>query len=170
MIFYPKSYFKNITEINADFFQEKHIKAVLLDIDNTLIDKNNNMVEGLEDWIENVKKRNIKFCILSNTNNKKKAKKIANLLDIPYIYFAKKPLKFGFERAKKILKINDNKEIAVIGDQVLTDVFGANRCSMYSILVEPLKQNDIWITKINRVIERRILAKYFKEINGQKKR
>ena len=149
MIFYPKSYFKNITEINADFFQEKHIKAVLLDIDNTLIDKNNNMVEGLEDWIENVKKRNIKFCILSNTNNKKKAKKIANLLDIPYIYFAKKPLKFGFERAKKILKINDSKEIAVIGDQVLTDVFGANRCSMYSILVEPLKQNDIWITKIS---------------------
>ena len=54
MIFYPKSYFKNITEINADFFQEKHIKAVLLDIDNTLIDKNNNMVKGLEDWIENV--------------------------------------------------------------------------------------------------------------------
>ena len=170
MFFYPKSYFKNITEINADFFQEKHIKAVLLDIDNTLIDKNNNMVKGLEDWIENVKKRNIKFCILSNTNNKKKAKKIANLLDIPYIYFAKKPLKFGFKRAKKILKINDSKEIAVIGDQVLTDVFGANRCSMYSILVEPLKQNDIWITKINRVIERRILAKYFKEINGQKKR
>mgnify|MGYP004615037763 FL=1 len=170
MIFYPKSYFKNITEINADFFQEKHIKAILLDIDNTLIDKNNNMVEGLEDWIENVKKRNIKFCILSNTNNKKKAKKIANLLDIPYIYFAKKPLKIGFKKAKKILKINDSKEIAVIGDQVLTDVFGANRCSMYSILVEPLKQNDIWITKINRVIERRILAKYFKEINGQKKR
>ena len=107
MIFYPKSYFKNITEINADFFQEKHIKAVLLDIDNTLIDKNNNMVEGLEDWIENVKKRNIKFCILSNTNNKKKAKEIANLLDIPYIYFAKKPLKFGFKRAKKILKLEN---------------------------------------------------------------
>ena len=170
MIFYPKSYFKNILEIDMNFIEKNNIKAILLDIDNTMIDTDNNILEGLEDWVEEAKKHGIKFCILSNTNKKKKAEKMSKKLEVPYIYFAKKPLKFGFKRAKKILKINDSKEIAVIGDQVLTDVFGANRCSMYSILVEPLKQNDIWITKINRVIERRILAKYFKEINGQKKR
>lgn len=165
MIFYPKSYFKNILEININFLLEHNIKAVLLDIDNTLIDYDNNIIIGLEKWVEDVKKHNIKLCILSNTNNKKKAEKMAKKLDIPYIYFAKKPFKFGFNRAKKVVNIEDSKNIAVIGDQILTDVLGANRCGMYSILVAPLKEKDIFVTKFNRIIEKRILKKYFKDNN-----
>lgn len=165
MIFYPKSYFKNILEINSNFLIEHNIKAVLLDIDNTLIDYDNNMILGLEEWVEDIRKHNIKLCILSNTNNKKKAEKMAKKLDIPYIYFAKKPLKFGFNRAKKLLKIEDSKSIAVIGDQVLTDVLGANRSGMYSILVSPLKDKDIFVTRFNRILEKRILKKYFKDNN-----
>ena len=90
---------------------------------------------------------------------------MSKLLDIPYIYFAKKPLKYGFKKAKEILNIEENNTIAVIGDQVLTDVLGANRCNMYSILVKPLHNKDIFVTKINRLIENKILRKYFKENN-----
>ena len=169
MIFYPKSYFNKIVDIDVNFFIEKNIKAVLLDIDNTIIDKRHNMVQGLEEWVKILKENNIKICILSNTNKKKKAQNLSDKLDVPFIYFAKKPLKFGFKRAKKILEIEDNKTIAVIGDQVLTDVFGANRCKMYSILVKPLKKEDIFITKINRLIEKQILKSYFKQINQSKK-
>ena len=81
---------------------------------------------------------------------------MSKLLDIPYVYFAKKPLKFGFNKAKAILKIEDSKEIAVIGDQVMTDVWGANRSGMYSILVEPINENDIW-----KLMKRKIEAKIF---------
>jgi HAD superfamily phosphatase (TIGR01668 family) len=162
MKFYPKSYFKSVIDINIDFLLKNNIKGVLLDIDNTLLDHKNNIVQGLEKWVEEAKSKNIKFCILSNTNSKKKAEKMSKLLDIPYVYFAKKPLKFGFNKAKAILKIEDSKEIAVIGDQVMTDVWGANRSGMYSILVEPINENDIWVTKINRMFERRILKKYLK--------
>lgn len=169
MIFYPKSYFNKIVDIDVNFFIEKNIKAVLLDIDNTILDKRHNMVQGLEEWVKKLKENNIKICILSNTNQKKKAKKLSNKLDVPFIYFAKKPLKFGFKKAKKILEIEDNKTIAVIGDQVLTDVLGANRCKMYSILVKPLKKEDIFVTKINRLIEKQILKSYFKQINQSKK-
>lgn len=165
MIFYPKSYFRNILDIDIDFLLKNNIKAVLLDIDNTILDYKNNIPEGLEDWVKNAKNNNIKFCILSNTNKKKKAKKMSKLLDIPYIYFAKKPLKYGFKKAKEILNIEENNTIAVIGDQVLTDVLGANRCNMYSILVKPLHNKDIFVTKINRLIENKILRKYFKENN-----
>lgn len=52
---------------------------------------------------------------------------------------------------------------------MLTDVFGANRCKMYSILVKPLKKEDIFVTKINRLIEKQILKSYFKQINQSKK-
>lgn len=163
MIYYPKSYFNNILEINEQFLAKNNIKAILLDIDNTLLDTKNNVVEGLEEWVKNLKKQNIKFCILSNTNSKKKAEKIATMLEIPYIYFAKKPLKSGFNKAKKILQITDGSKIAVIGDQVLTDILGANRCNMYSILVAPLSKEDIFITKFNRLIEKQLLKKYFEK-------
>ena len=78
-----------------------------------------------------------------------------------YIYFAKKPLKFGFNKAKKKLNL-ENENIAVVGDQMLTDVLGANRSKMYSILVKPLEEKDIFITRFNRMIEKRILERYLK--------
>lgn len=165
MIFYPKSYFNNILEIDSNFFLKNNIKAILLDIDNTILDTEDNMVEGLEDWVKNIQNQGIKFCIVSNTNKKKKAERMSKILDIPYVYFAKKPLKFGFKKAKKILQEENNQNIAVIGDQVLTDVLGANRCKMYSILVAPLKSSDIWVTKFNRLLEKQILKKYFRENN-----
>lgn len=159
MIFYPKSYFKNILEIDMNFIEKNNIKAILLDIDNTMIDTDNNILEGLEDWVEKAKNHGIKFCILSNTNKKEKSRKNVKKLEVPYIYFAKKPLKFGFNRAKKIVQEN-SENIAVIGDQILTDVLGANRSHMYSILVEPLAEKDIFVTRFNRLIERQILKKY----------
>ncbi len=169
MIFYPKKYFVNILEISVEFLKQNNIQAILLDIDNTIIDKDNKIIDGLEKWVEKIKGNNIKICILSNTNKKSKAEKISKLIKVPYIFFAKKPLKFGFKKAQKLLKIEDPKNIAVIGDQVLTDVFGANRCKMYSILVKPLQSSDIFVTKFNRTIEKRILKKYFKENNIKQK-
>ena len=165
MIFYPKSYFNSILEIDSNFFLKNNIKAILLDIDNTILDTEDNMVEGLENWVKNIQNQGIKFCIVSNTNKKKKAERMSKILDIPYVYFAKKPFKFGFKKAKKILQEENNQNIAVIGDQVLTDVLGANRCKMYSILVAPLKSSDIWVTKFNRLLEKQILKKYFRENN-----
>lgn len=165
MIFYPKSYFNNVLEIDNNFLSKNNIKAIFLDIDNTILDADNNMLEGLEDWVKNLQMQGIKFCIVSNTNKKEKAERMSKILDVPYIYFAKKPLKFGFKKAKKIVQEENNENIAVIGDQVLTDVLGANRCKMYSILVAPIKNKDIWVTKFNRLIEKQILKKYFKQNN-----
>lgn len=170
MIFYPKSYFNNVIEVDNNFLLNNNIKAILLDIDNTILDTDENMLEGLEEWVKNMQIHGIKFCILSNTNKKKKAERMSKILNVPFIYFAKKPLKFGFKKAKKIVQIENNENIAVIGDQLLTDILGANRCKMYSILVAPIKSKDIWITRFNRLIEKQILKKYFKENNIQIKK
>ena len=169
MILYPKSYFNNILEIDNDFLDKNKIRYIFLDIDNTILDTENNIVEGLEEWVKDNQEHGIKFCILSNTNKKRKAERMSKILDMPYVYFAKKPLKFGFEKAKKIVKADNAFNIAVVGDQILTDVWGANRCKMYSILVAPLKNSDIWVTKFNRLLEKQILKKYFKENNIEMK-
>lgn len=164
MQLYPKLYCEKITDITIDYLKQNNIKGLILDVDNTLIDYNKNMLPGLEAWIEKIKKNNIKCIIVSNSNKKDKVETVAKKLDIPYIFFATKPLKRGFKKAQKILGI-ENENIGVIGDQIFTDVIGANRSKMFSILVKPINEKDILITKWKRPIEEKIIQKYLKKQN-----
>ena len=159
MILYPKKYINNVLEISADFLKEENINGLILDVDNTLLFHDRKMLTGLTQWVENMKKNNIKLCILSNTNKKDKVDKLSKNLKIPYIFFAKKPLKGGFKKEDKILNMK-NENIAVVGDQIFTDVIGANRMNMYPILTKPLSQTDILITRIKRPLEEYIIKKY----------
>lgn len=121
MLLYPNMYLNNATEITVDFLNKNNIKGVLLDVDNTLIDFNLKILNGAKEWCDKLKENNIKVCILSNTNKIEKVKKVAKELDIPYINFAKKPFKSGFIKAINLLEI-EAKNIAVVGDQIMTDV------------------------------------------------
>ena len=161
-ILYPKAYFNSVIDITIEFLEQNKIKGLILDVDNTLIDYNKNMLVGLDKWIEKIKQSNIKLYIVSNSNHKEKVENTAKILDIPYTYFAKKPLKSGLNKAKKALEL-PNEQIAVVGDQIFTDVIGANRSQMFSILVKPIDEKDIWATKIKRPIENRIIQKYLKQ-------
>ncbi len=159
MILYPKLYLNSVKEITIETLKKHQIKALLLDVDNTLIDYEKNMPEGVEEWASMIKAQGIKLCILSNSNHKEKVECVAKKLDIPYIYFAKKPLKLGFKRAQKMLKV-PAQNIGVVGDQIFTDIIGANRCNMFSILVKPINEKDIFITKIKRPLEEKIIKNY----------
>ena len=168
MLYYPKYYFENITQIDIDFLKKNNIKGLILDVDNTLIDYNHNLIEGLENWNAKIKSNNISACIVSNSNKKEKISKVANILGIPYISFGTKPLKRGLKKAARILNLKAN-EIAVIGDQIFTDVIGANRCKMVSILVKPISEKDIFLTVIKRPIEKYIINSYLKKQKGEEK-
>ena len=168
MILYPSLYIKKVQDITYDLLKENKIQGMILDVDNTLIDYDKQMPKGLENWCHELQKKGIRFCIASNSNQKKKVEMVAKQLDIPYIYFAKKPLKSGLTRAKN--KIDLPFEcIAVVGDQIFTDVLGANRCHMCSILVDPIKEKDIFVTRIKRPIENYIKRKYHKTKKGENK-
>lgn len=155
---YPNVYFDKIEKITIEFLQKNKIKALILDIDNTLIDYSQNMTKSVEKWAKDLKGQGVKLYIVSNSNKKKKVEKIAKILDIPYVFFAKKPLKSGFKKAKNELKEKE-ENIAVVGDQIFTDVIGGNRANMFTILVEPINEKDFWYTKWKRPIENRIKKK-----------
>lgn len=161
---YPKEYLDSVKDISIELLHKNDIRGIILDVDNTLIDLDRNMLEGVQDWVENLKREGIKFCIVSNSNKVDKVKKVAETLDAPYIFFAKKPLKFGFKKAKQILGLEE-KNIAAVGDQIMTDVIGANRCNMFSILVKPIKEKDYFITRIKRPLEKAIIKSYLKRTN-----
>ena len=160
-VLYPKEYFNSVKDISIDLLNKYNIKGLILDVDNTLINLDRKMPEGISEWAKNIKENGIKICILSNSNKIDKVGAVAKILNVPYIFFGKKPLKSGFLRAKDILKL-DNENIAVVGDQIFTDIIGANRCNMFSILVKPIEEKDYLITRLKRPIERLIINKYKK--------
>lgn len=166
MILYPNAHFNNVREITMDFLQNNKINALILDVDNTLIDYDKNLSQDTVEWAENLKKNKIKLYILSNTNKQEKVKEVARKLQVEYIYFAKKPMKSGFRRVQKILD-EEPENIGVVGDQIFTDVVGGNRCKMFTILVEPIAEKDIWITLIKRPIENAIKKRYMKKIENK---
>lgn len=163
MNFYPKGYFNKVSEITVEYIKENGIKGVILDVDNTLIDYYKNISDETIIWVNILRQNGIKMCIVSNSNKKDKVKEVAGKLGMEYIYFGMKPLKRGFKKAKKILDLNDSNEIAVVGDQIFTDVIGANRMKMHSILVDPIEEKDIWITLLKRPIENYIKKKLVKK-------
>ena len=166
MLFYPKEYFDRVTKITIDFLNKNNIKAIILDVDNTIIDFDKNMPEDIKKWCLDLKKQGIKFCIVSNTNKLEKVKKAAETLDLPYFYFAKKPSKGGFKKA--IALLNEKAEnIAAVGDQIFTDVLGANRCNLYPILVKPVDKRDIFTTKLKRPIENIVIKRYLESIREE---
>ena len=161
MILYPKAHFNNVKEISIEFLEKNNIKALILDVDNTLIDYDRNMPDGTVEWVEQLKHNGIKFYIVSNTNKKDKVEQVSQKLKIKYNYFAKKPLKTGLLKAQKELQ-EKPENVAVVGDQIFTDVLGGNRCNMFTILVDPLDKKDFWYTAWKRPIENKVKKRVFK--------
>ncbi len=159
MIFYPNADFKKVSDITVDFLNKNNIMALILDVDNTLIDYYKNLSEETINWAQNLKNNGIKLYILSNSNKKLKVEDVAKKLDVPFKHFAKKPLKSGFKKVQKELQ-EKPENIATVGDQLFTDVIGGNRCKMFTILVEPIDRKDIWITMWKRPLEELIIKKY----------
>ncbi len=158
MNIYPNAYFKRVEEITIEFLNKHKIKALLLDVDNTLVDYSKKMTESVIKWAKELKGQGVKLYILSNTNDKAKIENIVKDLDIPYLHFAMKPLKRGFKKAQKELG-EKSENIAIVGDQIFTDIIGGNRCHMFTILVEPINEKDFWYTMWKRPIEKKIKSK-----------
>ena len=167
MLIYPNSYFKSVDKITIDFLKKNKIKALILDVDNTLIDYYKNISIQVKQWVRNLKEEGIKLYILSNTNHKEKVEKVANTLEIPYEMFAKKPFKAGFLRVQNELKEKCGN-IGVVGDQIFTDVIGGNKCKMFTILVDPVTPKDYWYTAWKRPIENIIKNRYGKKQKKEK--
>ncbi len=152
MGFKPKVYFTSVQDITIEFLIKNKIKALILDVDNTLIDYDKNLSEETIQWSKKLQGQGIKMYILSNTNKQEKVETVAKKLEISYELFAKKPSKKGFMKVKDFLKLKE-ENIAVVGDQIFTDVVGGNRCKMFTILVDPVTKKDYWYTAWKRPLE-----------------
>lgn len=154
--FLPDEHVKSILDITPDSLKDKGMKGIITDLDNTLVEWDRpHATPQLIRWFENMRKNQINVTIVSN-NKETRVKSFSDPLQIPFIYRARKPLGRAFHQAIALMGIN-KEEAVVVGDQLLTDVFGGNRSGFHTILVVPVAQNDGIATKLNRFVERRML-------------
>ncbi len=131
-------------------------KALVLDVDNTLSTHHGmELVEGLLEWIEEMKKAGVPLLVLSNSKEKR-VKPFAEKIGLEFISLGLKPLPLGYIRAAKRLGLKV-KEIALAGDQVFTDYLGARLTGARIILLKPIKLEDKISFKIRRFFERKLL-------------
>ena len=160
MIFKPKFKLNVVTDIRPDFLSENGIKALILDVDNTLSTHHGQqLTNGLEEWISLMKQKNIKLTVLSNSKEKR-VEPFAEKINLPFISLGLKPLPFGYYRALKMSE-SKRKNTAIVGDQIFTDVLGGNLIGLKTILLTPILPENGWSFKLRRRMEK-ILLKIYK--------
>ena len=156
--FKPTYRIESVEKIPFVLLERDNIKGLIFDVDNTIATMGKGITEPCYKWIKEAQKLGYKVCILSNTINLKKVKKIMIQLDVMGLYFARKPSTKGFKMALNLLDLK-KEEVVMIGDQVFTDVWGANRFGIKSILVNPINKKEGPFTLMKRPIEKYILRK-----------
>ena len=149
--------FRKTVNITPDFLKKHGINGLILDVDNTLTTHDNPVpAEGIPEWLENMKKNGIKLIIVSN-NHDERVKRFAGPLGLDYVCDGGKPLKRGYTAAMKKMGLTAS-ETAAVGDQLFTDVWGANHSRIKMLFVEPMEPEP----KSKRFIRfKRVLEKPF---------
>ena len=159
--FIPDMYQQSIFTINYQKLKQRGIKCLLFDMDNTVASYGEDVpsldVKELFHYLEN----DFKVIIISNSN-KKRLRPFKEILNVDVAYSSKKPLKRKYKKIMELYKFRP-EQIACIGDQIITDVWGANRIGALSIFVNSIGANEPFVTKFNRFFERIILNKLHKK-------
>lgn len=154
----PDFALEKVYDLTVESLNREGIKAVFVDLDNTLIAWNNpDGTPEMRQWLQELSAAGIRVVVVSN-NNHERVKKAVDKFGIDFESRAMKPFTLGIDRALKRFGVQKN-EVVMVGDQLMTDIRAAKRAGIRSILVKPLVVSDAWVTQFNRWRERRMLKK-----------
>ena len=158
----PHYILNRITDITVDFLKENGITALLLDVDNTMsvAHGDKTLREGLPEWLSDMKENGISLMILSNAK-KERAMRFADSVGLPVVGLAAKPLPFGYIKAAKLMNIK-RKNVAMVGDQIFTDIMGGRLSGVKTILVTDITPEDKLNFKVKRSLEKKLLKRWKK--------
>lgn len=158
----PDEAHSRLVDIDLDGLLQKGIRALIVDLDNTLVKWHEAEVSAeVDQWVDQAKARGFKLCIASNALPER-VKLIAGRLGIPYVSGALKPRRTPFRKALMRMDVV-SQETAVVGDQIFTDVLGGNRLGLYTILTRPLSRKEFPTTRMLRGLENWVIRKLIQE-------
>lgn len=170
--YYPAYFAENVFNINYKKLYGDGITSLIFDIDNTLVPHGANSNEEVDALFKRLDAIGFKTLLLSN-NSKERILKFISNIDTLYIEEADKPNISGFNKALEILE-SKKENTVMIGDTVFTDILGANRAGIKSILIRYIGYNSGGKIGIKRTIEAFILkfyfkSKYYKDVSVKRK-
>lgn len=158
---------ESIYEIDLDLLKKQGKKLILLDVDNTILPwKSEKYPTELIAWVAKVKEAGMKLCILSNTRHPARLIRISEKLEIDYIRDKFKPSRRMYQMALERFHIR-KEEAVMVGDQLFTDVLGANRTGIDAIWVKPIAYKEFAGTKISRLGERLVRNRLYRAMSAR---
>ena len=158
MCLFPKEEFSSTYDVPFDRYYSYGVRGVIFDIDNTLVLHDEPADQRSIELFTRLRNLGFSTCIVSN-NGYERVSVFANATGSDYVENAGKPGPAGYIKALESMKLPKDKVIA-IGDQILTDIWGANNAGIYSVLVRPLGPEKYFHIVLKRIIEIPILALY----------
>lgn len=139
----PKYRFRSVLDITPEDLHKMGAKAVGLDIDNTLApDGTLKFIDGAQEWIDSIRAAGFPITIISN-GTIFRVGPIAKKFGLPFVSLSMKPYANGLHRAARRMHI-DIRELAMLGDQLFSDVKAANRCGAIAVRIDPIPMKSLY--------------------------
>ena len=156
--FRPDQFVTGVCAIDLDALRAKGVKAVLLDIDNTVLPQSSRVCPvTIAEWVNALPAAGFSVMFVSNNWHADVHERVQQF-GHGVTAKAMKPLARGFREAARALGVTPN-QCAVVGDQIFTDIVGGNLIGATTVLVQPLSTTDLLHTRVLRRIERLIMAR-----------
>lgn len=154
----PKAQLQSVTDLTPRWLIERGLRAVLLDLDNTLIPYQTygEAPAELLSWLSDLQHAGIEIRLVSNALSGR-VRYWREKLGVEGYGPAGKPW-FGYSNAIRELELRP-EEVAVAGDQVFSDILGGNLVGAYTVLVSPLSDKDMLYTRLIRKLESLVLGR-----------
>lgn len=159
--FYPREYYDSTYSIDFGRYYHMGYRGIIFDIDNTLVEHDAPADERASKLIKKLQTMGFSVCFLSN-NDEPRVADFNKSLGAQYIYKAGKPLAKGYEQAMELMG-TDREHTLFVGDQIFTDIWGANNAGVRSILVQPIAKHEEIQIVLKRIPEKWVLHFYLKK-------
>lgn len=156
--FYPKEYLDSSYVIDYEKLYKDGVRGLIYDIDNTLVEHGKPATERAVELFERLRGIGFDTCLISN-NKEPRVKPFADAVGSKYVYDAHKPSRKNYIKAMELMG-TDTGNTYFIGDQIFTDVYGANRTGIPSILVKPIHPKEEIQIVLKRKLEKIVLFFY----------
>jgi HAD superfamily phosphatase (TIGR01668 family) len=162
--FLPAHAAASLIAVDLDKLWFEGKRLILLDVDHTIVKwREETFPPGIEDWIRTAKEKGFDMCILSNTRNPERLARLAGKLGIETVRDKFKPSPAMFRLAMIKFK-REPEESIMIGDQIFTDILGANRCGIEAIWIQKMEGNEFAGTKVSRFFERLLQSTLYRAL------
>lgn len=165
--FYPDRYVASTYVIDFEELYSKGYRGLIFDIDNTLVPHGAPADARAIKLFERLKKDGFRCCLISN-NQEPRVKMFNEKIQVDYVYDAHKPSTKNYRKAMEIMG-TDAETTVFVGDQLFTDVWGANRTGIASILVKPINPKEEIQIVLKRYLEKIVLFFYKRSRDREKK-